>query len=78
MKRLSNFSGSAAKICNQICLVEQLILSHQPQCRDPMRLHHPIPKPEFNARSFPLREKTCLNSPLQNISKNRIFSFIDA
>ena len=44
------------------------IVSHHPQCRDPMRLHHPIPK--FNARPFPRREKTCTNLILQNISKN--------
>ena len=46
----------------------KIILSHHPQCRDPMRLHHPIPK--FNARPFPRSEKTCSNLILQNISNN--------
>lgn len=47
-------------------------LSHHPQCRNPIRLHCPIP--ELNARPFPLREKTCTNLTLQNISTtNRPF-----
>ena len=36
---------------NCTCSSKQTILSHHPQCRDPMRLHHPIP--EVNACPFP-------------------------